>query len=99
MSGVNYVNYTVSVYIHDTRLYLLFLFCFVCLFSFMGRGLVNAPLNEVQMYIGHYLTRYEYDPMLTVSYCMRRIFCGTKLCSCITLRISADFIFAVVGQI
>ena len=95
MSGVNYVNHTVSVYIHDTRLYLLFLFCFVCLFSFMGRGLVNAPLNEVQMYIGHYLTRYEYDPMLTVSYYM---------CSYITLRIFVDFIFAdfiftVVGQI
>ena len=26
-------------------------------------------------------------------------FCGTKLCGCITLRIFADFIFAVVGQI
>ena len=34
--------------------------------SFMGRGVVNAPMEKVQAYLADFTTRHEYDPMCTV---------------------------------
>lgn len=32
----------------------------------MGRGVVNAPLEKVQAFLGDFTTREQYDPMCTV---------------------------------
>ena len=46
--------------------------CLSCLFlsfsliSFMGRGVVNAPVEKVQAYIADYTNRKQFDPMCSV---------------------------------